>query len=111
MNREMLWRPWLVNDARLDPVTGERSCSINNVVLSPFSEVVAFTRRSATPVEQRKPPTRRPFAAFGRDVPIPRELLLAAGYTTTRESRFFRLDDVTGCHKIHKRYTRKVAPC
>lgn len=110
-DRDMLWCPWLLPTKKVDKLTGERPCSIDQVVIAPFSEIVTFTRSPSKPKKPRVIPNYRLFAAFGRDVPIPREMLLAAGYTTTRTSRHFRLDDVLGCHRIHKRYTRRIVPC
>jgi hypothetical protein len=69
------WQPWLRYDAPHEPLTGERSCAIANIVLAPFYQIVAFTRGN-----DAGPPETREFAAIGRDIPIPRQRLLDAGY-------------------------------
>jgi hypothetical protein len=74
-DRSIVWSPWLRYDAPHEPITGERSCSIANIVLAPFGQLVSFTRGNSG-----APPETREFAAIGRDVPIPRQRLLDAGY-------------------------------
>jgi hypothetical protein len=74
------WIPWLRYDApTYDVQFGTRTCAIDFVVLVPYYQMISFIRGN-----NAGPPETRKFDALGRDVPIPRQLLLDAGYKFSR---------------------------
>ena len=92
------WIPWLVYSAEIDTETNERCCNIDNVVLAPFFQVVTWTRGN----HGHGPPMTREFSAIGRDIPIPRQTLLDAGYKFPKGQGYAELSDATGSNRISK---------
>jgi len=95
---EAKWIPWLVYSAEIDTETNERCCNIDNVVLAPFFQVVTWTRGN----HGHGPPMTREFSAIGRDIPIPRQTLLDAGYKFPKGQGYAELSDATGSNRISK---------